>query len=175
VWKLNATTPDQTHTACILLGSNIAPEQNIHTALQLLKEKLHLVKLSSIWHTPAVGSQGPDFLNMAVIITTDLDQPELREFLRSQESRLGRLRTGDKFAPRTIDLDIIVFDDKVWDPALWNLAHVAIPISELLPNFNNPASGRTLTQISQTLQQAGTITLYEGTSRILELIPGMLD
>ncbi len=124
------------HQACILVGSNIQPEKNLSRGLDLLREKVHVVCCSSTWQTPAVGSPGPDFLNLAVLITTPLEAASLKEqILRPLETQLGRVRSSDKNAPRAIDLDIIVFDDRLFDPTLWLHAHRAVPVSEIMPGL----------------------------------------
>lgn len=99
---------DQRHRACLLLGSNIQPEENLRRAVELLRQYFVVEKVSAAWETPAVGSDGPDFLNAAVVIHTSLDPWQLKErFLRPLEAQLGRVRTADKNAPRTIDIDIV--------------------------------------------------------------------
>ena len=124
------------HSVYLSLGSNICPYENIPRALEAISEKLTLLQVSSAWITKAVGTNGPDFLNLAVHVLTELDQNELKEnILTSIEDDLGRIRTADKNAPRTIDLDIILFDDQVIDPNLWKLDYLILPISELIPNF----------------------------------------
>jgi 7,8-dihydro-6-hydroxymethylpterin-pyrophosphokinase len=72
--------------------------------------------------------------------------------LRQIEARLGSIRTEDKFAPRTIDIDIVVYGDQVIDPGLWRYAHLAQPVAELLPDLVNPTNGQTLEQIAERLR-----------------------
>src|SRR4030042_1158682 len=99
------------HEVCLLLGSNIEPEQNIPRAVLLLKEKLTILQVSSIWESASVDCCYPDFLNMAVLASTSLDANELKEqVLRPLESQMGRVRTEDKNASRQIDFDMILFD-----------------------------------------------------------------
>ncbi|MBM3138048.1 MAG: 2-amino-4-hydroxy-6-hydroxymethyldihydropteridine diphosphokinase, partial [Chloroflexi bacterium] len=107
----------------ILLGSNIRPEENLKEALALLAEYSKIKSCSRIWRTEAIGSDGPDFLNMAVDLETDLDSLEIKSrIIKNIEIRLGRVRTEDKNAPRTIDLDIILLNDEVLDGDLWKKA-----------------------------------------------------
>ncbi|HBA92820.1 MAG TPA: hypothetical protein DCZ08_14125, partial [Anaerolineaceae bacterium] len=68
----------------------------------------------------------------------------------------GRVRTADKNAPRTIDLDIIVYDEQVLDPNLWKRDFLAIPISELRPDLEVPGEGITLNQVAQSLRTSST-------------------
>ena len=63
------------------------------------------------------------------------------EILRPLEAELGRLRSEDKYADRTIDLDIVVFDGHPLDRGLWMYAHLAVPMAELLPEIVEPSTG----------------------------------
>ena len=126
----------QAHTACLLLGSNIQPEKNLALGVALLRQKFSLIRLSSVWETCPVGSDGPDFLNLAVLISTPLEAGELKEkLLRSLEAQLGRVRRVDKNAPRPIDIDIVIFDGMLFDSSLWRYVHRAVPVAEILPDY----------------------------------------
>lgn len=142
------------HEAYLILGSNIDPVENIDRAFDMLGEAVEIVTLSSVWRTKAFESKGPDFLNRAARIRTNLMPDELKwDVLRKIEAELGRVRTEDKNAPRTIDLDIIIFDGRVLDEKLWERYYVAIPIAELLPNFEDPRSKRPLHEVAEELKQ----------------------
>jgi 2-amino-4-hydroxy-6-hydroxymethyldihydropteridine diphosphokinase len=141
------------HDVFILLGSNIQPAENICRTLRMLRIVSRVVAISTTWETRAVGSEGPDFLNTAVHVQTDLDREILKlGVLRPIEEKLGRVRTQDKNAPRTIDLDIIIFDGAVVDESLWKYPHVALPMAEFLPELRNPESGKTLQEVAQELR-----------------------
>ena len=130
---------------CLLLGSNILPEENLPHAARELNRLVHIIQASHIWQTAAVGSTGADFLNAAVLISTGLDPETLRlQVLRPLERSLGRARNADKFAARTIDLDIVTWAGKAYDPDLWSLAHLAAPVAELLPELRSPETGESL-------------------------------
>jgi 2-amino-4-hydroxy-6-hydroxymethyldihydropteridine diphosphokinase len=137
---------------CLILGSNINPEQNILLALSQL-DRLFLVEgVSAIWETPAIGSDGPNFLNAAVVIYTSLDPRALKEqMLRPLEARLGRVRTADKFAPRTLDIDIVAWNTAILDSDVWRLAHLAVPVAELLPCYQSDETGEYLEQVARRL------------------------
>lgn len=140
--------------AYILLGSNIEPEVNIWQAIQQLGQIVQIDAISLTWETQAVGSPGPNFLNTAVGIATWLDVSGLKKnVLRPIEQELGRIRTNDKNAPRTIDLDIIVFDENICDENLWQNVFIALPMAELLPDLQQPQTGLTLRQVANRLQQ----------------------
>ncbi len=156
-----------THQACILLGSNIEPERNIPKAVKLLQEKLAVQRISSIWESASVDCCYPDYLNMALLAETTLDAEQLKvQVLRPLEARMGRVRTEDKNAARPIDFDIILFDGTVVDAALWQYAHRAVPVSELVPDFPTP-SGEPIKTIADRLAQATPIQLRNDISILL--------
>jgi 2-amino-4-hydroxy-6-hydroxymethyldihydropteridine diphosphokinase len=145
---LNEARKIPDHEAVIGIGSNISPQENIRSALYLLDRMVEIRSLSQVWKTPAVGSPGPDFLNAAALITTSFSLKDLRnEILRPIENLLGRVRTQDPNSPRTIDLDTLIFEGEQLDAELWEYAHMAVPVAELLPDYIDPISG----------QRAGTI------------------
>ncbi len=147
------------HQACLLLGSNIQPGKNLALGVDLLKQKVTILQLSSVWETASVGSGGPDFLNLAVLIRTPLEALELKEkILRPLEAQLGRVREADRNAPRTIDLDIILFDGQLLDPTLFRYAHRAIPVSEILPDFRSD-QGEILAEAASRLAKKTFIRL----------------
>jgi 2-amino-4-hydroxy-6-hydroxymethyldihydropteridine diphosphokinase len=155
------------HNVCILLGSNIEPEQNIPRAVELLQEKLTLLKASSIWESASVDCCYPNYLNLALRVATALDACDLKEMvLRPLEARMGRVRTEDKNAPRPIDLDIILFDRVVLDPTLWQHAYVAVPISEIFPNYR-AETGETLKMIAGRLAKTTPVKLRKDVSIVV--------
>ena len=96
------------HQACLLLGSNIEPEQNLPIAVRLLQERLSILRVSSVWESASADCCYPDYLNLAVLVSTSLDAEQLKkQVLRPLEAQMGRVRTEDKNASRTIDFDII--------------------------------------------------------------------
>ncbi len=140
------------HRAYLVLGSNIAPRENIPLAMGHLRAQGWIRNVSIPWETHAVGSRGPNFLNLAVEYLTPLPVDELKfGVLRPIEARLGRIRTAEKDAPRPIDLDIIVFDGEIVDPKLWERPFLILPLAELLPELAHPESGQTLATIAREL------------------------
>ena len=79
--------------------------------------------------------------------------------LRKIEEDLGRVRTRDKNAPRTIDLDILIMDSKIIDSGIWHNAHIACPLSALLPELSDPTTGKLLSQVADTLMMTGQVKL----------------
>jgi len=150
---LSASTPaNRRRQAFLSLGSNIDPFNNISQAVRLLRAYSPDLRHSLAYETKAVGSDGPNFINLAAGLTTGLEAEALKEqVLRPIEDRLGRMRTDDKFAPRTIDLDIIVFDEQVLEAELWQRVFLALPLSELLPDLIHPQTGQSLREVAQQL------------------------
>lgn len=102
---------------CIIgIGSNINAEINIARMLKLLEEHFQVVKVSAMLRTKAIGmTNQPDFTNGAVRIHTDMPMEELSVFLKQLEDQMGRDRTQPKFGPRNIDLDILIWNNKIVD------------------------------------------------------------
>jgi 2-amino-4-hydroxy-6-hydroxymethyldihydropteridine diphosphokinase len=139
------------HAVCLLLGSNIRPEFNLKQPIVLLNQRLPLKHVSSVWETSAVGSEGPNFLNAAAMAQTSLDVQSLKEqILHPIEAQLGRVRSADKYAPRTIDVDPIFFDGEPLDDNLEKYAFAAVPAAELLPRIR-VKSGATLRDVALRL------------------------
>jgi 2-amino-4-hydroxy-6-hydroxymethyldihydropteridine diphosphokinase len=96
------------------VGSNIRPDLHIPQAREILSREHHLIKVSTFATTAPVGfADQPDFVNGAFLVETGLDRPAFEAYLKDLEDRLGRVRTGNKYGPRTIDLDIIVWNGEV--------------------------------------------------------------
>lgn len=146
------------HLAYICLGSNIRPVENLRSAVELLRERSAVLRLSSCWETEAVsnptidGIHWPNFLNTAALISTPLDPAALKkEVLAPIEQKLGRVRTSDKYAPRTIDLDLTIYDSEVLDEELWRRVHLALIFAELVPELKNPQTGEMLCETAMRL------------------------
>jgi 2-amino-4-hydroxy-6-hydroxymethyldihydropteridine diphosphokinase len=152
------------HQACLLVGSNIQPEKNLVQGVELLRRQVEIIRISSAWETPSVGSAGPDFLNAALLITTPLDAHQLKkQVLRPLEAQLGRVRSADKNAPRPIDFDIILFDGHLLDPNLWRYTHRAVPVAEILPDYRSDR-GELLSEVATKLAKTTPIRLKPGLS-----------
>ena len=148
--------------AILLLGSNIDPAFNIKKALELLKCSLPITRTSNIWITEAVGNKGPDFLNSALEVKTSLSADQLKKKIISPtEIALGRIRTTDKFAPRTIDIDIIIYNGNVLDVHLWSKVFIAVPVSEIVPYLINHSTGETLIEAAEKLKSSAKAELFK--------------
>jgi 2-amino-4-hydroxy-6-hydroxymethyldihydropteridine diphosphokinase len=124
------------NTVIISAGSNINPEANLKQARQILANELHVMASAQTLTTKPIGfADQPDFINTAFLILTNLEQAPLAAYLKSVEARLGRVRTKNKFAPRTIDLDISVFNGKVTDNDVYERDFLQELILELAPEM----------------------------------------
>jgi 2-amino-4-hydroxy-6-hydroxymethyldihydropteridine diphosphokinase len=138
----------------LLLGSNINPEIHIPRAIQSIKQISPIIASSSIWVTHPEGGEGGDYHNVALEIQTNIPFEVLKySSLRGIELEQGRVRGEDKNAPRTIDVDIILDDGKVMDPKLWQYAFIAVPVSQLVPDYPTPITGQNLHDYANGLKK----------------------
>lgn len=137
----------------ILLGSNIDPAKNIREGARKLAVHLPIKNSSSVWITPAVGTSGPDFYNAAVLSSTGL-QPDILKYsiLRLIEEQMGRVRTVNKYAPRSMDLDVIILNGVVLESRLWDTAFILLPVAELCPTLQHPESHKTLRVLAEEIK-----------------------
>ena len=150
----------------ISLGSNINKEQNIPLAVQFLHEQCKVTAVSSVYETFPVGlPDQPNFWNMAILIETDLTPAQIKQdIINPLEIKLKRKRQSDPNAPRTIDADIVLYDDFVGeyeggdgrvrplpDPDLLKFPHVAVPVAELKPDMSHPVTGELMADLSHRL------------------------
>ena len=142
----------QEHCIYISLGSNIRPVENLPRAVIMMGKFGQVISASKVWETKPVGTTGPSFLNAAVLLQVFLP-PELLKslILRRIEIEMGRIRTLNKNAPRPIDLDILIADGQIVEPAIWTRAHLAVPLAEIYPELLHPVWGKSLAQIAQEL------------------------
>lgn len=133
------------------LGSNLEREQSVRAALAALERELGVRRRSSVWESPAYppGSGQPNFYNLAVEIAAELTPDELRGRLRELERELGRVRTDDKYAARTVDLDITLHPQLAPHPQVASQAFVLVPLCELEPELVHPTLGLPLGALLQ--------------------------
>lgn len=159
----------------IALGSNIEPAKNLPRGLDGLRRRLMVLAVSRIYETQPVGATGvPVFWNAAVRIATDRSPAEIKwQVLRPLEAELGRVRTEDRNAPRTLDLDLVLCGDLVLrdaekgvhlpDPELLTCAHLALPAADVAGELTHPETGRTLEEIARVFRNApGVRVLPDG-------------
>ncbi|RKD92350.1 2-amino-4-hydroxy-6-hydroxymethyldihydropteridine diphosphokinase [Mangrovibacterium diazotrophicum] len=104
------------NSAIISIGSNIDPEQNIAKMLALMEKDCRVLMVSELVRTKPIGIEDqPDFVNGAALVETELTQVDFKQYLKSVEDALGRDRSLPKFGPRTMDLDIVVWNGEIVD------------------------------------------------------------
>jgi 2-amino-4-hydroxy-6-hydroxymethyldihydropteridine diphosphokinase len=143
--------------AWLSLGSNIEPEKHLRAALDELRARFGAIEVSPLYRFSAVGFNGPDFLNLAAGIDSDLDAPALNDWLHALEDRHGRRRDVARYSSRTLDIDIVLFGDAVIDgPGNLQVprnelqhAFVLKPLAAIAPLVRHPVSGKTLQQLWQ--------------------------
>jgi 2-amino-4-hydroxy-6-hydroxymethyldihydropteridine diphosphokinase len=144
----------ESHLAYLNLGSNIEPEINLVRAVKLLHKYGKIQKVSSAWESKAVGAVAPNYLNACVLFTSPFIQAELKErIIHPIEAQLGRKRSANKFVSRTIDIDIVLFDNKPYSDKFWKFAFVIVPLAEIYPEFQNPLTKEALFQTATRLRQ----------------------
>ena len=127
-------TKIKTNTCIIGIGSNIDAEKNIAKMMEILKSKINVLQIASLMRTKPIGMKDePDFINGAVKIETELNRTELNKLLKNIEDRLGRDRTKPKFSSRCIDLDIVVWNNKVVDKDYYTRDFLQKLVNELIP------------------------------------------
>ena len=153
----------------IAIGSNIDAESNIPKALRLLAGSAHLIALSTFYRSDPEGDpDAPAFINGAAEIATGQDPETLKwELLRPIEESLGRVRSADKNAARTIDLDLLIYGNRIIanprltlpDPGILHYPFVALPLLELVPDLLLPNTSRTLREIADGMDASGLLPL----------------
>jgi len=142
-------------TASLRLGSNQQPLEPLPLAVAQLQVRLRELRVAPLSPTPAVGFEGPDFLNAAVILETTLGPAGLNDWLHALEDAHGRRRDVPRFSDRPLDIDIVFYDNlqmrgadhlEIPRPELRH-AFVLKPLADLAPAFRVPGDGRTLGQL----------------------------
>ena len=150
-------------TVLLSLGSNLRPQHYLQAAVAVLRERFGTISVSPAYRTPAVGFDGPDFLNNAVMLDTDLPLGELDDWLHAVEDAHGRDRSGPRFSDRTLDIDVVYYGDLVVEgpghlriprPELKH-AFVLKPLADIAPDFIDPVRGLSLQQMWQQHPQYG--------------------
>ena len=118
---------------CIIgIGSNINAESNIQEMLEMLKMEVDVLKVSNFLKTEPIGIKDqPEYTNGAVKIETSHTKKELKKVLKNIEDQLGRDRSAPKFGPRTMDLDIVVWDGEIVDEDYFTRGFLKTSVDEI--------------------------------------------
>jgi 2-amino-4-hydroxy-6-hydroxymethyldihydropteridine diphosphokinase len=122
--------------AVIGVGSNIEPEVHVPRARERIAERHRIVAESPLVETSPVGYvHQPDFTNGALLLETRVDRQRLRADLKAIEALLGRQHGEDRYGPRTIDLDIVVWNGEVIDQDLYTRAYLREAVLAVWPDL----------------------------------------
>ena len=149
------------HKVYLSLGSNIQPAHFIEQGLTELNKMFGPLDISRVYEGDAIGFDGPAFYNLVVGLTTTLTLESLATMLREMEYKHGRPRECSKFSSRSLDIDILTFDDDVRINADIELpreeitqhAFVLCPFAEIAPALNIPGQTSSLAHIWQQFDQ----------------------
>ncbi|UAA38045.1 2-amino-4-hydroxy-6-hydroxymethyldihydropteridine diphosphokinase [Paraneptunicella aestuarii] len=134
----------------ISLGSNIEREKHTRSGLDALQAAFGELQVSPVYESEAVGFDGSAFYNLVVGAQTDMQLEDICRLLKQIERDNGRVTSEKKFAPRTLDLDLLLFNDQVVDEpivlpraeVLYN-AFVLLPLADIIPESVHPVAGKT--------------------------------
>lgn len=139
----------------ISLGSNIDRERNTRAGVQALRERFGELELSSVYESEAVGFEGDAFYNMVIACEVDEDVRSINRALAEIEDAHGRDRSGPRFSSRTLDLDLLLYDDLVLDDNGLRLpreeilknAFVLWPLAEIAPERLHPVAAKSYAEL----------------------------
>ena len=161
----------------VSVGSNIDPEANVVRGLRLLDAEVGVRSVSTFYRTPALNRpQDPPFANGVIELGDALGPLEMKTLLQRVERTLGREHSSNRYAPRTLDLDLLLHGDQVLSsnaltlphPDIRDRAFVAIPLLEIAPDLVLPDSGMTLRSIVDSLPPYPMDPLRDLTRRLRE-------
>jgi 2-amino-4-hydroxy-6-hydroxymethyldihydropteridine diphosphokinase len=138
----------------VAAGSNIEPRRYLTQALAALERRFGPLRVSSAYRNAAVGFEGDDFINLVVGFDTTESLADVVAAMRSIEDACGRPRTAPKWAPRTMDLDVLLYGDEIRDEAhfklpradLLNRAYVLGPLAEIAGYVVHPVTKRRIAE-----------------------------
>jgi len=145
----------------ISLGSNIDREVLTRAGVMSLRRHFGEVILSSVYKSEAVGFDGEDFYNMVIALQTDIDVHQVSKILHQIEDEFGRDRSGPRFSSRTLDLDLLLYDDLVLDEEKLQIprdeilerAFVLWPLAEVAPDLVHPHIQKTYAELWQNFDK----------------------
>lgn len=137
------------------LGSNVEPQRYLPAAIVALRERFGEIGVSPAYRSKSVGFDGADFVNLAVGLDTELSPEALNDWLHALEDRHGRRRDVPRYADRTLDIDIVLYDALVLDgPGHLQIprnelqhAFVLRPIADIAPQVRHPRSGLSMAEL----------------------------
>ena len=137
-------------TVYVGLGSNIEPEANLHLGIAELRRRYGNVDVSAVFRSRAVGFDGDDFLNLVARFESESEPAEICEAITAIHNLAGRERHGGKWESRPLDIDLLLYNDRVMDEPrvpredVLEYSFVLRPLAELAPDLVHPVTGRTM-------------------------------
>lgn len=172
--------PAETHQAYIGVGSNISPRAHIERAFYELGQKVRIVASSLFYSTaPLDGRNQNEYLNGVWKAMTGADARTLKfEILRPVEDMLGRVRRADKFSSRSLDLDLLLFDNavirepdlQVPDPDIYVRSFIVLPLLELDPDLVLPDTRRSLRDVAAAMNPGSIKADVEFSQKLKEKV-----
>lgn len=146
----------------IAAGSNIEPERYLAMAVRELERQFPGARFSPWYRNPAVGFEGADFINLVAGFETELTISEVLSRLHAIEALCGRPREAPRWAPRSMDLDVLLYGDLVCQephlklprPDLLKRAYMLGPLAALAPEVVHPTAGKTIGELWQRFDRA---------------------
>lgn len=150
----------------VAAGSNVEPAKHLALACTLIAAAWPDVRFSPAYRNVAVGFDGPEFINLVVGFSTDESLEAVIARLRDIEARCGRPRAAPKWASRTMDLDVLLYGDRVEQtseytlprPDLVKRPYMLRPMAELAPDVRHPTAGRTMRELWQDFDRGHEMT-----------------
>ena len=144
------------------IGSNESPEKNLRLAVNELRSRYGEVVLSSVYRSAAVGFDGDDFLNLVVRLNSGASPLSICNEIELIHNIAGRERGSDKWEARTLDIDLLLYNDLVRDERpvrvprgdVLQYSFVLWPLAEIAPDYVHPVTGKTLLQHWQEFDAA---------------------
>jgi len=152
------------HLVYVGIGSNIDQEKYIRQSAQSLRETFGedcQLNLSPVYKTQAVGFDGDDFFNLVASFYTQLSPYEVEKQLKAIENQNGRRRDQDKFSARTLDIDLLLYDQEIIHTdgisiprdEIEKYAFVLSPLADLAPDLIHPQTQKSIAEMWTALSQ----------------------
>ena len=134
------------------LGSNVDPERNLRLAIAELRSLFGELDVSAVYRSKALGFDGADFLNLVIGCDTDTEPAAIHDKIERIHALAGRRRGEERFADRPIDIDLLLYGDRVIDEPGMQLPRADVldysfvlrPLAEIAPDLVHPLTGKTL-------------------------------
>ena len=155
----------QNHTTYLSLGSNLGDRaDNLRRAIEQIATSVGTVTMQSpIYETQSWGYSDEDYLNQTIKVETALTPLQLLQSVNTIESQMGRIRSGNGYEARPIDIDILFYDNEILDTPQLVIPHPKIalrrfvlqPTADIAPDFVHPILQKTIRQLLEECEDTG--------------------